>query len=318
MNTKPHNLDLDLDLDIDAALNTFRSLQHHCCEELGNTDPDKAFCRDEWNHENGKGGGVTRTLQGGKVIEKGGVNFSLIAGDALPAAASSRRVTIAGKPFLASGVSAVIHPNNPYVPTAHLNVRLFVADHQTAKPIWWFGGGFDLTPYYGFEQDCIAWHVAAKHTCEKFKHGLYDQFKTQCDDYFFLPHRKEARGIGGIFFDDFNELGYLQSLQFIKTVGETFVRVYKGIIERRKNHPFTPHHKEFQKVRRGRYVEFNLIYDRGTLFGLQSLGRTESILMSLPADVTWKYNWQPTAQSEEARLTEYFLKPQDWANKTPT
>jgi len=286
------------------------SLQDSICEGIEATEENGKFEQDQWQHANG-GGGITRVLTG-QTIEKGGVNFSHVRGGALPAAASASRPHIAGKPFEAMGVSVVMHPRNPYVPTSHANVRLFVADPQSDQPIWWFGGGYDLTPYYADEDDVIAWHGAAKAACDGFDDGYYPRFKSWCDDYFYLKHRDEQRGVGGLFFDDFKEQDFAHCFAFMQSVGDSYIKAYRPIIERHKDHPYGAAERHFQAYRRGRYVEYNLLYDRGTIFGLQSNGRTESILMSLPPKVEWHYNYQPEQGSQEARLTDYFLKPRDW------
>jgi coproporphyrinogen III oxidase len=299
--------------DIDQVKNYLLSLQDDICRQLEEEDGEGHFIRDEWKREAG-GGGISRVLEGGKVIEKGGVNFSHVFGGELPPSASAHRPELAGRSFQAMGVSLVIHPKNPYVPTSHMNVRLFVAEKEGEEPVWWFGGGYDLTPYYGFDDDCVAWHKTAKAACEPFGADIYPRFKKWCDEYFFLKHRNEARGVGGLFFDDFNELGFDQSLAFLKSVGDSYIQAYRPIVAQRKGSPYGEREREFQLIRRGRYVEFNLVFDRGTLFGLQSGGRTESILMSLPAAVSWKYDWHPEPGSPEAQLTDYFIQPRAWAD----
>ena len=297
---------------INQVKNYFLDLQKSICSELEDEDGEKKFVIDEWHREAG-GGGRSAVIEEGHVIEKGGVNFSHVYGDGLPPSASAHRPELAGRSFQAMGVSLVIHPGNPYVPTSHMNVRLFVAEKEGEEPVWWFGGGFDLTPYYGFKEDCIFWHQTAKTACDEHRMDLYPRFKSWCDEYFFLKHRNEARGIGGIFFDDFNDLGFEKSFAFVRSVGDAYIKAYRPIVAKRKTLSFGDEQKQFQLYRRGRYVEFNLVFDRGTLFGLQSGGRTESILMSLPPQVGWKYNWQPEPGSEEAKLKENFLSPQDWA-----
>lgn len=289
-------------------------LQSSICAALEEEDGAGKFSTDAWSRPEG-GGGVSRVLTEGQVFEKAGVGFSHVSGGKLPPSATAHRPELAGKNFEALGVSLVLHPKNPYVPTSHANVRFFVAGADTAQPVWWFGGGFDLTPYYGFEEDAIAWHRAARDAVTPFGAELYPRFKRWCDDYFFLKHRQEPRGVGGLFFDDFNELGFERSFALMRSVGNHFIPAYRPIVARRKNLPFSDRERQFQLYRRGRYVEFNLVWDRGTLFGLQSGGRTESILMSLPPLVRWDYNWQPTPGSPEARLYEVFLRPQDWANQ---
>ncbi len=283
------------------------SLQQEICAVLKAEDPELKLLEDPWNYPEG-GGGITCALTDGKVIEKGGVNFSHVYGKTLPQAATLKRPELANAPFEAMGVSVVIHPLNPYVPTCHLNVRHIIV--KTANgPISWFGGGFDMTPYYGFIDDAIHWHKMAKAACDPFGAELYPRLKKWCDEYFYLKHRNEPRGIGGIFFDDLNEE---YGFQFMQSVGEHFIKAYLPIVAKRKSHAFTQKERDFQSYRRGRYVEFNLLYDRGTLFGLQSGGRTESILMSLPPIVNWKYNWLPEKGSEEEKLYKEFLVPKDW------
>ncbi|MFN3234389.1 MAG: oxygen-dependent coproporphyrinogen oxidase [Gammaproteobacteria bacterium] len=288
-----------------------RNLQNNICSVLEAQDGQETFKKDSWEHAGG-GGGEARVLSGGAVIERGGVNFSYVKGDSLPPSATAHRPELAGRQFEATGVSLVIHPNNPFVPTTHMNVRFFQATKKGETPIWWFGGGFDLTPYYGFEEDAKHWHAIAKKACDPFGKKVYPKFKTWCDDYFYLKHRQEPRGIGGIFYDDLNEWGIDTTFAFMQSVGDHFIEAYVPIVEKRKSHPFEQRHKDFQLYRRGRYVEFNLVYDRGTLFGLQSGGRTEAILMSLPPVVHWEYNWHPAAGSEEEKLYDVFLKPRDW------
>lgn len=253
----------------------------------------------------------TRVLQG-ETFEQAGVNFSHVAGEHLPAAATAKRPDLIGASFEALGVSVVIHPRNPFVPTAHLNIRYFQATKSNGEIVWWFGGGYDLTPYYGFDEDCIHFHQTAKNACDKTHPDFYARFKKAADEYFYLKHRNECRGIGGLFFDDLNELSFDECFSFLQNVGNSFIDAYIPIVEKRKSHPFTEKNREFQLYRRGRYVEFNLVYDRGTLFGLQFGGRTESILMSLPPLVSWKYDWKPEKNSEEEKLTEYYLMPKGW------
>jgi coproporphyrinogen III oxidase len=286
-------------------------LQNRICKALEQIDGQNQFREDTWQREEG-GGGRSRVLEEGGVFEKAGINFSHVRGNRLPASATAHRPELAGRSFEALGVSLVIHPRNPYVPTSHANVRFFVAEKQDAEPVWWFGGGFDLTPYYGFEEDAVHWHLTAKQACQPFGETIYPRFKKWCDDYFFLKHRNEPRGIGGLFFDDFNELGFERSFALMKSVGDHYIPAYTPIVERRKDLPFGARERDFQMYRRGRYVEFNLVYDRGTLFGLQTGGRTESILMSLPPIVTWRYDWHPQPGSEEARLYQDFLHPKEW------
>ncbi len=286
-------------------------LQDRICQALQKIDTQTEFREDTWQREEG-GGGRSRVLEEGGVFEKAGINFSHVRGKQLPASATAHRPELAGRGFEALGVSLVIHPRNPYVPTSHANVRFFVAEKQDSDPVWWFGGGFDLTPYYGFEEDAVHWHLTAKQACQPFGETIYPRFKQWCDDYFFLKHRNEPRGIGGLFFDDFNELGFERSFALMQSIGDHYIPAYVPIVERRKDLPFGARERDFQLYRRGRYVEFNLVYDRGTLFGLQTGGRTESILMSLPPAVTWRYDWHPQPGSEEARLYEQFLRPKEW------
>jgi coproporphyrinogen III oxidase len=285
-------------------------LQTTICEALSGIE-GKPFHADKWVRQEG-GGGKTCILQDGNVFEKAGVNFSHVHGKSLPASASANRPELSGCEFDAMGISLVIHPRNPYVPTTHCNVRFFMASQEGKDPIWWFGGGFDLTPYYGFEEDCVHWHQIAKNACEPFGKDIYSRFKNWGDEYFFLKHRNERRGIGGLFFDDFTDGGFEKSYDLMKSVGDHFLKAYLPIVNKRKSIPYGERECAFQQYRRGRYVEFNLIYDRGTLFGLQSGGRTESILMSLPPVVTWIYDFHPEKGSEEEKLTEYFLKPKAW------
>lgn len=297
--------------DKQAVLSYLKQLQNAICESLEAEDGSKKFQAETWERSEG-GGGESRVLAGGSLIEKGGVNFSHVMGAAMPASATAQRPELAGCSFEAMGVSLVIHPNNPYVPTSHANVRFFIAEKEGVDPIWWFGGGYDLTPYYGFEEDCVHWHQTAKSACEPFGDDTYSKYKKWCDDYFYLKHRDEARGIGGLFFDDLNELGFEQSFAFMRAVGDSYIPAYLPIVQRRKNTEFGDREREFQLYRRGRYVEFNLIYDRGTLFGLQTGGRTESILMSLPPLVRWEYNWCPAKESAENKLHTRFLPVRDW------
>lgn len=271
----------------------------------------KKFIKDEWHRTEG-GGGITQILQLGKTFDSAGANFSHVYGKNLPPSATANRPELAGRNFQALGVSSVIHPSNPFVPTCHANVRFFIAEKEYADPIWWFGGGFDLTPYYGFEEDCQYWHQQAYNACKDYGDEVYPLYKKWADDYFYLKHRGETRGIGGLFFDDLNCWDFDTCFSFLRSVGDHYMQAYQPIVAKRKHTPFTPSNKEFQLYRRGRYVEFNLVFDRGTLFGLQSGGRTESILMSLPPEVNWRYNWQPEPASEEAKLYTDFLTPRDW------
>ena len=298
-------------INIDMVSDYLLALQDEICDGLERLDGKQVFKEDAWQREAG-GGGRTRVLSDGGVIEQGGVNFSHVFGDNLPPSATAQRPELAGRGFQAMGVSLVIHPANPYVPTSHMNVRFFIAEKPGSEPIWWFGGGFDLTPYYGFEQDARHWHKLAAQACQGFGDDVYPRYKKWCDDYFYLKHRQETRGIGGLFFDDLDDWGFQRSFEFLKSVGDHYLPAYQPIVERRKDTSYSDRQRDFQLYRRGRYVEFNLVYDRGTLFGLQSGGRTESILMSLPPEVRWRYNWQPEAGSEEEKLYEDFLRPRDW------
>lgn len=286
-------------------------LQDRITHSLEHVDAGKCFAEDQWQREEG-GGGRSRVLEESRIFEKAGINFSHVHGTQLPASATAHRPELAGRSFEALGVSLVIHPRNPYVPTSHANVRFFIAEKSEADPVWWFGGGFDLTPYYGFEDDAVHWHQTARDACQPFGPSVYPRFKHWCDEYFFLKHRNEPRGIGGLFFDDFNELGFSRCFEFMQSVGDHFVPAYIPIVERRKHFPYGEREREFQMYRRGRYVEFNLVYDRGTLFGLQTGGRAESILMSLPPIVRWRYNWHPEPGSAEAALYDKFLRPRNW------
>lgn len=296
---------------IEPIKNYLLKLQSTICQELENSDGKGRFKTDEWQRLEG-GGGLTKILEDGLVFEKAGVNFSHVYGHQLPASATAHRPELAGRDFQALGLSLVIHPRNPFVPTTHFNIRFFYATKEGENPIWWFGGGFDLTPYYGFMEDCQHWHSVARDACLPFGLEVYPRFKKWCDDYFYLKHRNEPRGIGGLFFDDLNEWPFDDCFAFFKSVGDHFLKAYLPIVERRKMHSYTAKEKNFQLYRRGRYVEFNLVYDRGTLFGLQTGGRTESILMSLPSVVHWQYNWQPTPGTKEAELYNVYLKPRDW------
>ncbi|MFP4157807.1 MAG: oxygen-dependent coproporphyrinogen oxidase [Opitutales bacterium] len=288
-------------------------LQDSISAALEEVDGRGRFLEESWSREAG-GGGRSRVVEDGAVFEKGGINFSDVRGQQLPASATASRPHLEGAAFRAMGVSLVCHPKNPHAPTTHMNVRFFFAEPQRGKPVWWFGGGFDLTPYYGYREDAIHWHQSARAACAPFGEDLYSQFKDACDRYFYIPHREEARGIGGLFFDDFNELGFEDSFALTRSIGDQFLEAYLPIIDRRKTTKYTEKERQFQLYRRSRYVEFNLVYDRGTLFGLQSGGRTESILMSLPPLARWDYNWQPEPDTPEAELYENFLKPQNWAD----
>lgn len=288
-----------------------RSLQNKICATLEQIDGSAAFATEAWDRNEG-GGGISRVLAEGEVIEKGGVNFSHVVGAGMPAAATQHRPELAGRSFRAMGVSLVIHPRNPHAPTSHANVRLFMAEKPDEDPVWWMGGGFDLTPYYGYEEDAIHWHQTAKAACDPFGDDTYPRFKQWCDEYFYLPHRKEPRGVGGLFYDDLNDWGFEQTFAFMRSIGDGFLDAYTPILKRRKDTPFTEAQRQWQLYRRGRYVEFNLVHDRGTLFGLQTNGRTEAILMSLPPLVRWEYGYSPEEGTEEARLMADFLRPRDW------
>jgi coproporphyrinogen III oxidase len=332
-------------IDLPAVKAYLLDLQDRICRELEVEDGAARFAEDNWTRAEG-GGGRSRILVEGGVFEKAVVGFSHVHGSTLPPSATAHRPELVGKPWQALGVSLVIHPRNPYVPTSHMNVRFFCAgdpaqakgdgqkamDQATAPttllpiasgpspetganaPVWWFGGGFDLTPYYGFEEDCVHWHRTARDAVAPFGDNLYPQWKKGCDDYFYLKHRAEPRGIGGLFFDDFNALGFERSFALFRSVGDAFIPAYRPIVARRKTTPHGDRERDWQLYRRGRYVEFNLVWDRGTHFGLQSGGRTESILMSLPPLVTFKYNYAPEPGTAEARLHEVFLKPKNWAD----
>ena len=297
--------------DIAAVKDYLMNLQERICAALEQADGQAAFVEDDWQRPGG-GGGRSRIIERGALLEKGGVGFSHVYGDGMPPSATAHRPELGGRGFQAMGVSLVMHPDNPHVPTSHANVRFFVAEKDGADPVWWFGGGFDLTPYYATEEDCIHWHRVARDACAPFGDDVYPRYKKWCDEYFHLKHRQEARGVGGLFFDDLNEWGFERCFAFMRAIGDAYLEAYLPIIERRRNTPWNEQQKAFQEYRRGRYVEFNLVWDRGTLFGLQSGGRTESILMSLPPTVRWDYNWQPEPGSAEARLAEEFLPPRDW------
>ncbi|MBW0279411.1 oxygen-dependent coproporphyrinogen oxidase [Shewanella xiamenensis] len=286
-------------------------LQHRICAGLEQLDGQASFAADSWTRAEG-GGGTSRVLTQGAVFEQAGVNFSHVTGAAMPTSATAHRPELAGRSFEAMGVSLVIHPKSPYIPTTHANVRFFIAHKDGADPVWWFGGGFDLTPYYPFEEDVREWHQSAKNLCQPFGDDVYPKYKKWCDEYFFLPHRNETRGVGGLFFDDLNQAGFDKSFDFMQAVGNGFLTAYAPIVERRKVTPYGEREREFQLYRRGRYVEFNLVYDRGTLFGLQTGGRTESILMSMPPLVRWQYAYTPEAGTPEADLYDNYLKPRDW------
>jgi coproporphyrinogen III oxidase len=285
-------------------------LQNRIVAEMERVD-GHAFQHDRWERGEG-GGGETRIIENGGVFERGGVNFSRVKGERLPASASAAHPELGGRAFQAMGVSLVMHPRNPYIPTVHMNVRFLIATKPGSDPAWWFGGGMDLTPYYGFEEDARHFHAVSRQALEPFGPDLYPRFKRWCDEYFYLRHRGEPRGIGGIFFDDLTDGGFDRCFGMMRSVGDHFLPAYVPVLERRRDLPFGERERDFQAYRRGRYVEFNLVYDRGTLFGLQSGGRAESILMSLPPLVKWRYDWKPDPSSEEGRLYRDFLRPRDW------
>ena len=303
---------MNYDLIIPAIKDYLLQLQTTICLSLEREDKQEKFVADDWSRAEG-GGGKTCVLAEGPVIERGAVNFSHISGTNLPSSATARHPQFKAKPFQALGLSLVIHPRNPYVPAVHMNLR-FITLQQIAKeaPVWWFGGGFDLTPYYPLLEDCQHWHTVAKAACEPFGENLYAQYKKNCDDYFYLKHRHESRGIGGLFFDDLNQWDLKTCFAFVQSIGDHFLTAYLPILQRHKDKAYGDRERDFQAYRRSRYVEFNLIYDRGTLFGLQSGGRVESILISMPPQANWKYNWQPETGSREAELTEKFLITRDW------
>jgi coproporphyrinogen III oxidase len=294
----------------DQAETYLRGLQDRICLAIEKVDGGAQFKQDAWQRESG-GGGRTRVLRDGAVFEQAGVNFSHTLGKTLPPAATARKPELAGSPYMAASVSLVLHPRNPYVPTCHANVRYFEAIKPDGEVVWWFGGGFDLTPFYPFDDDVQHWHTVARDLCAPFGADVYPRFKRACDDYFYLKHRDETRGVGGLFYDDMNEGGFKSCFAFMQAVGQGLIDGYVPIVERRKDTPYSERERAFQLYRRGRYVEFNLVYDRGTLFGLQSGGRTESILMSLPPLVRFEYDYRPEPGSPEAKLADY-LKPRDW------
>jgi len=300
-------------VDIAAVREYLLGLQDRICAALEAEDGVARFAEDAWQRPGG-GGGRSRVLVDGAVFEQAGVGFSHVFGPGLPPSATAQRPDLAGRSFEAVGVSLVFHPRNPYAPTTHMNVRFFLAEKEGHDPVWWFGGGFDLTPYYGFEEDAVHFHRAARAACEPFGPEVYPRYKKWCDEYFFLRHREEPRGIGGLFFDDLHEWGFDRTFAFLRGVGDAFLQAYLPILRRRRDTPYGERERDFQLYRRGRYVEFNLVWDRGTLFGLQSGGRTESILMSLPPLVRWRYGWRPEPGTPEARLYEEFLRPRDWAD----
>ena len=301
------------DVDFGAVLEWLQALQARLCDRLERLDGGSKFSEDRWSKGDGTGGGgVTRLLTDGLLFERGGVGFSHVRGDTLPPSATAARPALAGKPWEAAGVSLVLHPLNPHVPTTHLNVRCFIAGRDSDEPVWWFGGGFDLTPYYGYDDDCVHWHTVARDACAPFGDDVYPRYKRWCDEYFFLKHRNEPRGIGGLFFDDLDGFGFARSFAFTRAVGDAFLNAYTPIVERRRDTEYGPRERDWQLLRRGRYVEFNLVWDRGTLFGLQSGGRTESILMSMPPLVRWEYDHAPDPGSREAELLERYLVAKDW------
>ncbi len=300
-------------MEIAPVLDYFTDLQERIVESLQHVD-GKNFLHDSWQRPEG-GGGISCVIEEGHVFERGGVNFSHVTGDKLPPSASAGRPELAGRSFEAAGVSLVLHPRNPYAPTVHLNVRCFMAKKNGEAPVWWFGGGMDLTPYYGFVEDAAHFHRTCRDALSPFGNDLHSRFKAWCDEYFYLKHRKEPRGVGGIFFDDFNELGFDQSFAVTRSVGDHFLKAYLPVLQRRINTPYGERERDFQAYRRGRYVEFNLVFDRGTLFGLQSGGRTESILMSMPPIVKWRYDWRPENGSPEASLYTDFLTGRDWLDQ---
>jgi coproporphyrinogen III oxidase len=303
------------DRDPTAAVRSYLlTLQDRISAAIESEDGAARFREDSWERPEG-GGGRSRVLTGGAVFEQAGIGFSHVHGPGLPPSATVHRPDLAGRSFEALGVSLVFHPLNPYVPTTHMNIRFFIAEKEGEAPVWWFGGGFDLTPYYGFEEDAVHWHRVAREACAPFGPDVYPRYKKWCDEYFFLRHRQEPRGIGGIFFDDLNEWGFERCFEFLQSVGDRLLAAYLPIVQRRKDTSYGERERDFQLYRRGRYVEFNLVWDRGTLFGLQSGGRTESILMSLPPLVRWRYDWHPEPGTPEARLYDEFLRPRDWADE---
>jgi len=298
---------------LDDVKDYLLSLQNRIVSELEHIDGGANFLEDSWTREGG-GGGCSRVLRKGGVFEQAGVNFSHVFGSELPPSATKTRPELAGQTFQAVGVSLVLHPHNPYIPTTHANFRFFIAENDAGSgtPVWWFGGGYDLTPYYPNHDDVLHWHRTAKNACDPFGEGLYEKYKKWCDEYFFLKHRGETRGVGGLFFDDLNESGFATSFDFLRAVGDSFLPAYLPIVEAHRNEAYSDQEREFQLYRRGRYVEFNLIYDRGTIFGLQSGGRTESILLSLPPRARWEYDWQPEPGSAEEKLYTDYLRPRSW------
>ncbi|MEM9313024.1 MAG: oxygen-dependent coproporphyrinogen oxidase [Pseudomonadota bacterium] len=295
----------------DSVRRYLLELQDRICAGLADEDGAAQFIVDEWERPEG-GGGRSRVLVDGAALEKAGVNFSHVMGDRLPPSATAARPELAGRSYQALGVSLVIHPRNPYAPTSHANVRMFIAEKPGEEPVWWFGGGYDLTPYYGFDEDCVHWHQTAADACSPFGDDVYPRYKKWCDEYFFLKHRNEPRGVGGLFYDDLNAWDFDTCFAFMRAVGDSYLAAYRPVLARRKDTPYGDRERDFQLYRRGRYVEFNLVFDRGTLFGLQSNGRTEAILMSLPPLVRWEYEYHPEPGSPEARLTDYYLTGREW------
>ncbi|CAB0150818.1 Oxygen-dependent coproporphyrinogen-III oxidase [Pseudidiomarina piscicola] len=296
---------------LNQVIDYLQNLQDQICQALEAADGGATFAQEQWQREGG-GGGRSRVLKSGGVFEQGGVGFSHVHGERMPASATAHRPELEGRDFNACGVSLVMHPHNPYVPTSHANVRFFIAEKAGYDPVWWFGGGFDLTPFYPFDEDIKHWHETAKAALDPFGKELYPKFKAWCDDYFWLKHRGETRGVGGLFFDDLNDRDFEQCFAIMRAVGDAYLDAYLPIIERRKNHSYGARERDFQLYRRGRYVEFNLVWDRGTLFGLQTGGRTESILMSMPPLARWEYGYQPQPDSAEERLYSDYLRPRDW------
>ncbi|WP_431025311.1 oxygen-dependent coproporphyrinogen oxidase [Halomonas sp. H5] len=301
---------------LDAVKTYLRELQDRLCQGLAEEDGRAEFREDAWTRAEG-GGGRSRVIENGALFEKGGVNFSHVHGTQLPPSATAARPELAGRGFHAVGVSWVLHPENPHVPTSHGNVRFFIAEKEGEAPVWWFGGGFDLTPYYPVHEDVLHWHRVARDACAPFGDDVYPRYKAWCDDYFFLKHRGETRGVGGLFFDDLNAWGFDKSFAFQRAVGDAFLEAYLPIAQRRRETPWGERERDFQLYRRGRYVEFNLVWDRGTLFGLQSGGRTESILMSMPPLARWDYGWEPEPGSPEAALYRDYLRPREWLDEAP-
>ncbi|NHB95436.1 oxygen-dependent coproporphyrinogen oxidase [Photorhabdus stackebrandtii] len=289
----------------------FLSLQNEICHQLEQTDGKGKFIEQCWQRKDG-GGGRSRIMKEGAIFEQAGANFSHVSGTMLPSSATAHRPELAGRNYQAMGVSLVIHPLNPYIPTSHANVRFFIAEKEGEAPVWWFGGGFDLTPYYGFEEDAIHWHTTARNICQPYGENLYQKYKKWCDEYFYIKHRNEARGIGGLFYDDLNTPDFEHCFHFTQDIGKGFISAYLPIVEKRKNILWRERERQFQLYRRGRYVEFNLVWDRGTLFGLQSGGRTESILMSMPPLARWEYDYHPEPGSAEAALYTDFLPVKNW------